>query len=110
MRVPTRIVVPFIIVCLFRMGVAGARVDLIDAHARYPEGPLWDQGRLLYVEYAAGDIKSWDGKQSSIYWRRDQCGPNALVHFRDDHILVACYDGNYLVELDARGKEVATIS
>src|SRR2546430_17376676 len=71
---------------------------------------MWDRGRLLYVEYAAGDIKTWDGKQSRIYWRREHCGPNALIHFRHDHILVACYDGNYLVELDAQGKEVATIS
>src|SRR5256886_17683482 len=75
------------------------------SQASYPEGPMWDQGRLLYVEYAAGDIKTWDGKQSRIYWRREHCGPNALIHFRHDHILVACYDGNYLVELDAQGKE-----
>jgi sugar lactone lactonase YvrE len=101
MRAPARIAVAFFMLCLFRMSVSCARVDVIDAQARYPEGPLWDQGRLLYVEYAGGDIKMWDGKQSQIYWRKDHCGPNALIHFRDDHILVACYDGNYLVELDA---------
>ncbi len=71
---------------------------------------MWDHGRLLYVEYAGDDIKSWDGKQSMVYWRKDHCGASALIHFRGDHILVACYDGNYLVELAADGKEVRTIA
>ena len=110
MRVPSGILVAFFILCLFRTDETCARVDVIDAHARYPEGPLWDRGRLLYVEYAADDIKAWDGKQAKIYWRKDHCGANALIRFRDDHILVACYDGNYLVELDADGKEVGAIS
>jgi gluconolactonase len=33
-----------------------------------------------------------------------------LVTFGHDDILVVCYDGNYLVELDRNGKEVRTIS
>jgi len=110
MRVTAGIVVPLSILCLFRMGMARAGVEAIDPHARYPEGPLWDQGRLLYVEYAGVGIKMWDGKKSEDYWRKDHCGANALIHFRGDHILVACYDGNYLVELNAQGKEVGTIS
>src|ERR1700681_4911062 len=110
MRVHTRTLLSYFILYLFRMSVTCAGVDVIDAHARYPEGPLWDQGRLLYVEYAGDDIKLWDGEQSKFYWRKDHCGASALIHFRDDHILVACYDGNYLVELDAHGKKVRTIS
>jgi gluconolactonase len=89
-------------------GVGRAAVSGIDPHALYPEGPLWDQGRLLFVEYAGPGIKSWDGKDAKIWWHRDHCGANALIHFRGDHILVACYDGNTLVELDAAGKEVRT--
>ncbi|HWG71781.1 MAG TPA: SMP-30/gluconolactonase/LRE family protein [Steroidobacteraceae bacterium] len=99
-----------LILGLCRGGIACAEVDVIDPHAHYPEGPLWDQGRLLYVEYAAGDIKAWDGKGARIWWRREHCGPNGLIHFHGDHIVVACYDGNYLVELDAGGKTVRTIS
>ena len=105
----TRTFVSLVLVCLFRMGVACAGIDVIDAHARYPEGPLWDRGRLLYVEYAADDIKMWDGRQSQVYWRKEHCGASALIHFRG-HLLVACYDANELVELDARGQEVRTIS
>lgn len=110
MRVHTRFLAPLFILCLFRMSAIFAGVSVVDADARYPEGPLWDQGRLLYVEYAGDGIKSWDGKQSKIFWHKDHCGANALIHFRDGHILVACYDGNYLLELDAHGKEVRAIS
>lgn len=104
-----RIPVPFLVLCLFS-GACCAGVEVIDSRASYPEGPLWDQGRLLYVEYAANNIKSWNGRQATVFWHKDKCGNNALIHFRGDHILVACYDGNYLVELDAQGKELRTIT
>ena len=110
MRLRDLLMYALVILGVCRAGIVCAGVEVIDAHARYPEGPLWDQGRLLYVEYAGGDIKAWDGKEASVWWRREHCGPNGLIHFRGDHIVVACYDGNYLVELDAQGKTVRTIS
>ncbi|HEY3850319.1 MAG TPA: SMP-30/gluconolactonase/LRE family protein [Steroidobacteraceae bacterium] len=106
MRFPTSLLAAFSLVCLAL--TAEAAVAPIDPHALYPEGPLWDQGRLLFVEYAGPGIKSWDGKAVKVWWHRDHCGANALIHYRGDHILVACYDGNYLVELDAAGKELRT--
>lgn len=105
-----RIVASILLVSFSRIATTRAAVAAIDPHAGYPEGPLWDHGRLLYVEYAGNDIKAWDGKQSSTYWRKDHCGPSGLLRFSNDHLLLACYDANELVELDARGKEVRTIS
>jgi len=110
MRVHNLLLTALLILGLFRAGIICARVEVIDPHARYPEGPLWDQGRLLYVEYAADAIKMWDGKEAKVWWRKEHCGASGLIHFHHDHILVACYDGNYLVELDAQGKDVRTIS
>jgi sugar lactone lactonase YvrE len=110
MRIFSLFLATLLIFAVLRSDFTYAGVDAIDSHARYPEGPLWDQGRLLYVEYAGDDIKSWDGKEVRIWWRKEHCGANGLIHFRKDHILVACYDGNYLVELDAHGKEIATIA
>jgi gluconolactonase len=80
----------------------------IDRDAHYPEGPLWRDGRLLYVEYSAGNIKSWDGSASRVIWHKEGCGPSGLIS-RGDHLLVACYDGNYLTELDAAGQEVQSL-
>jgi len=91
------------------MGAApSAPLTTIDADAHYPEGPLWRDGKLFYVEYAPSTIKYWDGRHTAVYWHADGCGPSALIPF-NGHLLVACYDANSLVELDAGGKTVRTI-
>ncbi len=106
MHVQAGLLTSLLIPVLLGFGVARAGVEVIDADARYPEGPLWDHGRLLYVEYANDDIKEWDGQQARVFWRREHCGADALIHYHGDHLLVACYDANVLVEIDARGREV----
>jgi len=78
--------------------------------AAYPEGPLWFHGRLLYVEYGGRGVKSWDGKQATDFWGQDHCGPSGLIEFGANHLLVACYDANSIVELDDRGREIRTIN
>ena len=86
-----------------------ANTVLIDATARYPEGPLWHNGHLLYVEYAGPGIKIWDGKRAKPFWSTEHCGASGLISYRRNHILAACYDANTLVELDETGKLVRTI-
>jgi gluconolactonase len=88
---------------------AHAALEVVDAHAVYPEGPLWRDGKLLYVEYAGPGVKSWDGRGIGVFWRGAHCGPSGLIAYGRDHLLVACYDANSLVELDARGNLVRTI-
>lgn len=81
------------------------QLTVIDRDAHYPEGPIWYSGKLHYVEYSTGNIKTWDGAHTSVFWRRDGCGPSGLIA-RGRNLLVACYDGNYLAELDVSGKEI----
>jgi gluconolactonase len=85
-----------------------AQLVTIDPAAHYPEGPLWRDGKLLYVEYAKSNIKTWDGHRTALYWHKDHCGADALIPFHD-HLLVACYDDNTLVELDAHGKSLRVV-
>jgi gluconolactonase len=84
------------------------QLTTVDPDAHYPEGPLWRDGKLFYVEYAQSNVKYWDGRRTAIYWHRDGCGANALIPF-NGHLLVACYDDNSLAELDSKAKEVRTI-
>jgi gluconolactonase len=84
------------------------QITAIDHDAHYPEGPLWRDGKLLYVEYSANNIKAWDGARTSVLWHKDGCGPSGLIS-RGAHLLVACYDGNSLVEIDAAGHETQTL-
>jgi sugar lactone lactonase YvrE len=75
-----------------------------------PDGPLWQQGKLLYVVYPGqGGVKVWDGKRAVPYWEKDHCGPTALIEFGNHHLLVACYDANAIVELDQNGKQLRSI-
>jgi gluconolactonase len=109
---PVRLALPrYLAACVLGLtalpALAGP-VTAIDPNARYPEGPLWHEGRLFYVEYAASNVKTWDGKRVAVYWHKDGCGANSLIPF-NGHLLVACYDDNSLVELDAKGKEVRAI-
>ena len=84
------------------------QVTPIDAAAHYPEGPLWRADELLYVEYSTGNIKTWNGSRIDVFWHRDGCGPSsAIAH--GNNLLIACYDGNYLVELDPTGREVKVL-
>jgi gluconolactonase len=91
------------------LGAARAGTTLVDATALYPEGPLWREGKLLYVEYAGPGIKMWDGKRATVYWRGERCGASGLIAYRGDHLLVACYDANSIVELDKTGREIRAI-
>ena len=94
--------------CLAALAAIAGELAPIDPDAHYPEGPLWRDGKLYYVEYAASNIKTWDGSRAAIFWHKDGCGANSLIVF-SDHFLVACYDDNSLVELDATGKALRVV-
>jgi gluconolactonase len=91
------------------IGIARADTVLVDATAAYPEGPLWRDGKLLYVEYAGPGIKTWDGKRATPYWSGKHCGASGLINYRRHHVLVACYDANQIVELDDAGKQIRAL-
>lgn len=81
-------------------------LQVIDPTAAYPEGPLWRGDALYYVEYAGPGVKRWDGAGTSVFWRGEHCGASGLIGFGADHLLIACYDANTLVEIDAAGHTV----
>ncbi len=106
LRVPASLLAGFLAVG--NSAALSAGVSVIDPDAHYPEGPLWHDGKLFYVEYSAGNVKTWNGRTVALYWHKEGCGANALIEF-GGHLLVACYDDNSLVELDARGHEVLAL-
>ncbi|HSY84931.1 MAG TPA: hypothetical protein VLA85_00035, partial [Verrucomicrobiae bacterium] len=47
------------------MSVAwAADIKVINADAWFPEGPVWYQGKLYYVEYGRNTIMTWDGTKN----------------------------------------------
>jgi gluconolactonase len=86
-------------------GVRASDVSIVDSDAHYPEGPVWRDGALYYVEYSAGNVKRWDGSSTKVFWHREGCGPSGLIAFHGGW-LVACYDENSIAQLDAAGKAI----
>ena len=95
---------------LLGMGtVAGAEPwRLVNGASFYPEGPLWHEGRLLYVEYAAHTVMMWDGQSNRELWRQTGCGPAGLAPYREG-LLVTCYDAGTLVLIGSDGRTRETI-
>lgn len=88
----------------------GARAaEVIDDDARFPEGPVWHDGTLYYVEYAGDTLRAWDGEESRVVWQQAGCGPSAAAVLPDGGFLITCYDANTLVRV-ADGETAETWS
>lgn len=82
---------------------------VINPASFYPEGPLWHDGKLYYVEYAAHTVMTWDGTANTQIWMQDGCGPSGLVATAKGELIVACYDNNTIVRIDGSGQTLDTI-
>jgi gluconolactonase len=82
-------------------------VTVINEKSAFPEGPVFVDGKLLYVEYGGNTIQSWDGKASTKLWELAGCGPSAVAPLGDD-LIVTCYDNGTMARVSKAGKTVAT--
>lgn len=90
---------------------AGAgEVEIINPESFFPEGPLWHDGRLYYVEYGTSKVMTWDGVANTLVWEQDGCGPSAVIEAGDGSFLVTCYDANTVVKITAEGKTLETFA
>jgi sugar lactone lactonase YvrE len=86
-----------------------ADVKVIDADAKFPEGPFVENGVLYYAQYGAGEIDKWDGKQRTVLWHQEGSGANAVQRFGDGFI-IAGYDNGTIVLTDASGTTKTVIA
>lgn len=83
-------------------------LTVIDPDAKFPEGPFVEDGILYYAQYAASEIDKWDGKTRTKLWSEEGSGSNAVQRFGSGFI-VACYDNNTVVLLDANAQTAKVI-
>lgn len=83
---------------------AAGEVKTINQDAWFPEGPIWYQDKLFYVEYGRNTVMTWDGKTNAIFWKQDGCGPSAVVPTQKGEFLVTCYDNQTIGRISADGK------
>ena len=85
---------------------AGAGMTVIDKLALGPEGPIYDNGKLYYVEWGSSELSMWDGEQVTTVHQEDGCGHNGLAVTAEDTFLVACFFSSEVIEMDRDGNEL----
>lgn len=96
-----------LVVILFFAPVFAGEIQVVNPKAGFPEGPLWHQGKLFYVEYGSHTITTWDSTQNAQFWKMDGCGPSAVTVLPSGDLLVTCYDSGSIVRVSSQGKTLA---
>ncbi len=81
-----------------------AGVQVLNSDAHYPEGPIWFQGKLYYVEYDRNAVMTWDGKRNAMFSFEKGCGQSAVVPTAHGEFLTTCYDNGTIGRIAADGK------
>jgi gluconolactonase len=83
-----------------------ADVKVLNDDAHFPEGPIWYQGKLYYVEYDRNSVTTWDGAKNSIFWQKPGCGPSAVIPTASGEFLTTCYDSGTIGRISPAGKDL----
>jgi gluconolactonase len=81
-------------------------VQVINADAHFPEGPIWYHGKLYYVEYDRNSVTVWDGKKNALFWSKKGCGPSAVIPTARGEFLTTCYDRGSIGRISADGQDL----
>lgn len=57
--------------------------------------------KLFYVDYAGPAVNVWDARSTRVFWRGEHCGASGFIAYAGDHLLIAGYDANSVVEVNA---------
>jgi sugar lactone lactonase YvrE len=79
-------------------------LSVLNQDAHFPEGPIWDDGKLYYVEYDRNTVTVWDGKINRVFATLKGCGPSAVIRTPRGEFLTTCYDSGTIGRLSADGK------
>ena len=85
---------------------ASGPVRVLNDDVHFPEGPIWYQGKLYYVEYDRNTVTVWDGERNSIFWSKKGCGPSAVVVTPRGEFLTTCYDSNSIGHIAPDGRDL----
>ena len=89
---------------LLTTSVAAADFTILNEDAHFPEGPIWYDGKLYYVEYDRNTVTVWDGRSNRIFGTLKGCGPSAVIRTARGEFLTTCYDNGTIGRLSADGK------
>jgi gluconolactonase len=79
-------------------------LSVLNQDAHFPEGPIWHDGKLYYVEYDRNTVTVWDGKSNRVFATLKGCGPSAVIRTPRGEFLTTCYDSGTIGRLTADGQ------
>jgi sugar lactone lactonase YvrE len=82
---------------------AQAGISVLNEDAHFPEGPVWYQGKLYYVEYDRNTVMTWDGSRNAVFSAEKGCGQSAVVPTVHGEFLTTCYDNGSIGRMSADG-------
>ena len=85
-------------------------LSVLNQDAHFPEGPLWHDGKLYYVEYDRNTVTVWDGKSNRVFATLKGCGPSAVVRTPRGEFLTTCYDSGTIGRLSADGTTLVVVT
>jgi sugar lactone lactonase YvrE len=88
-------------------GTASADALVLNGDAHFPEGPVWYQGRLYYVEYDRNAVMVWDGKTNKVFSAQKGCGQSAVAPTVRGDFLTTCYDNGTIGRISATGGDLS---
>ena len=83
-----------------------AGIKILNPDAHYPEGPVWHEGKLYYVEYDRNTVTVWDGTTNRVFASQKGCGQSAVVPTVRGDFLTTCYDNGTIGRMSADGGQL----
>src|SRR5579863_7106901 len=96
--------ITIVLAAAFALDAHADGVQVLNADAHFPEGPIWYHGKLYYVEYDRNSVTAWDGHGNAIFWSQKGCGPSAVIPTAQGEFLTTCYDNNSIGRISADGR------
>ncbi len=88
--------------------VPAASAGMLTEAAFYPEGPVWLDDSLYFVERARDRVNVWRDGAMRVFYERSGCQPLGILAL-DDRLLLSCSAEGALLELDFAGMQLGLV-
>lgn len=93
-------------IALSAQAEAQGPVRVLNDDAHFPEGPIWFQGKLFYVEYDRNAVMVWDGRTNRVFSAQKGCGQSAVAPTTRGDFVTTCYDNGTIGRISASGADL----
>ena len=91
-------------------GAVNTEAETVVDKLQFPEGPLFVNDRLHWVEYASNRLMRLNGETRTVLHEQEGCGHNGLSLSPNNQLVVICYESNEILYLDLDGNVVERIN